>query len=214
MSTKKNDRFLKFITDAGAAVWPKLNKARRFDKKLNKSVDDPVNGKFEIDLALEGTAADALKAKITAFAEKQGLDVEEVKNWPWAAEKVKDDNGKVTKTGRTLFKFKAHATNLDGTPKRIAHWDAQAKPLSSSFVLTGGSTVKVSGFAKAFKELGGGVSLSVDAVQVLKYVEQEVRNPGFGVEEGYAGADDADEDGSSPFETQDDGEAPSNSTDF
>lgn len=213
MSTKVT--YQKYKSPRGVAVFPKTRVPVLYNKALKKSEENWKDGKFELKLALEGEVAEQEKNKIIAFAEAQGLDIEEVKNWPFSAEKVKDEDGKLTKTGRTLFNFKGYATKRDGSKNRIVHFNAAAKPLALSFVLTGGSEVKVTAIMKAFKELGGGVSLVMDAVQVLKYAEMDARNPGFDAEDGYMGDDTAaDEDETPPFDTSEDEGSPSNSTDF
>lgn len=209
MSTKKE--YFNFKTPRGAAVYPKLDRPYTFDKTKSKSFPDP-DGKFEVSLALSEKDAEAFKSKIIAWAKAQGVKPEKLKNMPWKNEEDKEGE----ETGRVLFKFKQYGKNKDGTAKRIGHFDAKANPLVSSFKLTSGSTIIVGGSASLYKELGGGISLSVTAVQVIEYREYDVANP-FGDEgDGYVGdeADDtANDNGSFDNEAAADGETAS-ATDF
>lgn len=200
MSTKKN-KYMNGISPRGVAVYPKLNAPRKWDEKKQQSVEDWKDGKFEVEIALDTETAEAFKAKLIAFAKEQGVaKPEKLKNLPW-----KEEVNKETKeeTGRLLFKFKNYATNQDSSRKRIPHVDAKAKKLDADFRLTSGSEVKIDYSASVFTTLGGGIRLLVNAVQVLKYVEQEFRN-NFGAEDGYSADDEADGEESS-FDREDEG---------
>ena len=186
-STKK--QYLQIRTPLGIAVYPKLDTPRKWSDLLNRSVDD-IEGKLEISVAFDATPAEKLKGQILDWAKTQGLKKEaSLKNVPWKDEvdKVTDDN-----TGRVLFKFTNYGTNRDGSLKRIPHWNAAAtKVLGADFKLTSGSEIKVAGSADYYvKGANSGIRLIIDAVQVLKYVEREERNPGFEAAAGYEGEED------------------------
>lgn len=197
MSTKKE--YFKFKTPRGAAVYPKLDKPYTFDKAKSKSFPDP-DGKYEVSLALDSKDADKLKADIIAWAKEQGVkSPEKLKNLPWKDEVDKETD---EETGRVIFKFKQYGKNKDGDIKRIPHFDSKAQPIGKGFKLTSGSIVKLSGSAGYFKELGGGLNLSVNSVQVIKYVPYEAHNP-F-ADEGDDGfkADDVDADDEESFDNE------------
>lgn len=207
MAKAKRDDLLDVMSPRGVAVWPKLDKPTRYDKKQKKRVIDEEEGKFEVELALEGEDAEKFQKKIKDFAVEQGLKLKSVKNWPWRDELEKETE---EPTGRVLFKFKQYATNKDGSTKRIPLWLANGKSTyPKGTKLTSGSTIKISGYGSTYTELGGGVSLFVNSVQVIKMVEYEARNPGFGNED-----DDDEGDAPDTSEVSEDNDGDESPSDF
>lgn len=196
----------------GIARYPKTSTPYRYDKAQKKSVVDLEKGKYQLEVIVPVDEAEKFIEQIKNFAVEGGLKLKNVKNWPFKDDVDDDDN----ETGFVIFKASNHATSKDGSKRTIAHFDAKAKPLGKDFKLTGGSTVIMACRPSTFKELGGGVTMYLDGVQVIKYVPYEAANPGFTSQEGY-GSDDDDDDGDedSGFKGQtDDDDEEDDPTDF
>lgn len=175
----------------GIARYPKTSTPYRYDKALKKSVVDLEKGKYQLEVIVEEETADKFIQQIKDYAVENGLKLKNVKNWPFKDEVDSDEN----ETGRVIFKASNHATSKSGEKRSIAHFDAKAKPLGKDFKLTGGSEVIMACRPSTFKELGGGATLYLDGVQVIKYVPYEAANPGFTAQEGFGSSDDDDDDG-------------------
>lgn len=164
----------------GTARYPKLDQPYYYDKAAKKSFPDPTGqtkgAEYSTEIVMTEQEAAPHIAKIKKFAEDFGLDLEEVKNWPFSKEKDKETK---KPTGNVIFKLKGYATNRDGSLNRIIMVDSKLKPLPKSFRLTSGSTIVANGYLNPFKELGGGVSMRLNNVQVIKYVEREINLDGF-----------------------------------
>jgi hypothetical protein len=167
------------FTKRGIARYPKTDKAYTFDKASQRSVPDP-DGKFSLEVIFEGNDADNVIALVKETAKEAGLKLANVKNWPF---KPEIDSETDEETGRTIIKFSQSGKDKYGEAKTIRHFDARVRPLPKSFKLTSGSEVIVAYRPRAFKELGGGVSLYLDSVQVTKFVEAQAANPGFEAQE-------------------------------
>lgn len=159
MSDKKKPEA--FQLPAGDAVYPKLDRPYTYDKAKQRSFPDP-KGKYSTGVAVDAEVAGPTIAKLKAFAKEAGL--KSVKNWPF-----KDEQDKETgePTGRVIFNMKAYGSFQDGSPKKLPKFDAKASPLPADFRVTGGSTVRCRVIPNVYKELGGGVKLTVTHVQVL-----------------------------------------------
>lgn len=197
----------------GIARYPKTDRAYKFDKAAKRSVPDP-EGKLSIEVIVDGEVAKSIEDKIKAHAKEGGLKIATVKNWPFADELDKENDDEPT--GRIVFKAWQYGSNKDGTIRKMGHFDSRGKALPSTFRLTSGSEVIIAVRPNAFKELGGGVNLYLDGVQVVKYVPYQGGNPGFGaVGDGEYYADDENEGDSAAFDSNDDTEDEAdNSTDF
>jgi len=105
---------------------------------------------------------------------------------------VKDDNGTYTHKASLKGAYKGEVTNK---PLQV---DSQGTPLPDDFQLTTGSTVSVAVQLIPY-DFGGkqSVSLRLKAVQVIKYVPMEVRNP-FGAVDGGFVMEDANPFASTP----------------
>jgi hypothetical protein len=209
MSTEKTKAPKFFIK--GTARYPKTATPYRYDRAQEKSVVDLEKGKYSLEVIVDGDEANKFIRQIQDYAAENGFKVKNVKNWPFKDEVDSDDN----ETGNVIFKAFNHATSKSGEPRSIPHFDAKAKPLGKDFKLTGGSTVIMACRPSTFKELGGGVTMYLDGVQVLKYVPYTGANPGFTAQEGFASSDD-DEDGdeSGGFTADNDNDSEDDPTDF
>lgn len=194
----------------GTARYPKTNTPYRYDKALKKSVVDEKEGKYTIEVVMPAPEAQSFIKAIEEVASEAGLKLKNVKNWPFKDEVDEDDN----ETGNVIFKASNRATTKSGEKRSIAHFDAKAKPLGKDFKLTGGSTVIVAARPSAFKELGGGVTMYLDGVQVIKYVPYAGGNPGFTAQDGFATDDDEDGDEDGGFKPANDNDAEDDPTDF
>lgn len=189
MSTKK--KVTNFVLGPATARFPKLDQPYYFDNKAKKSIPDPtgqVQGSaLSTELIMTEQAAAPYIEAIKRVAEGFGLDVDDVKNWPFSKEKDKETK---KPTGNVIFKLKKHATLKDGSVNRVVFVDSKLKPLPRGFRLTSGSTVVVNGYYRPYSELGGGVSMRLDSVQVLKYAERQSNLEGFAaVEDGFSAED-------------------------
>lgn len=185
---KKSKALLKGITPKGVAIFPWLTKA---DTKFK------AEGEYRIKLKLEGLPAtslialidDAFEKAIALMAEEKAIAVKKIKraDKPYKAETDQEGN----ETGAYLFTFKQRAliTLKDGTTKKIKVdvVDAKKKALPASTPVYGGSEVKVAYEALPFytAAVGAGLTLRLNAVQVLTLVSAGQRDHGFGEEEGF-----------------------------
>ena len=171
-----------YIIEGVEALWPKVDRTYAFNSKIKRSEPcDPrdQNAAYSIAFRMDGATAKGLSdAMKKAYADNRDDDWDAKLANPF----VKDDNGTYT-----------HKANLKGayngeTTTKPLEVDSQGTPLAEGFQLTTGSTVNVAVQLipyrmKLGKEWESGVSLRLKAVQVIKYVPLEVRNP-FGVVDG------------------------------
>ncbi len=171
-----------YIVEDVEALWPKVDRTYAFNSKIRRSEPcDPrdQNASYSVAFRMDSATAKALfTAMKKAYADNRDDDWDEKLTNPF----VKDDNGTYT-----------HKANLKGayngeTTTKPLEVDSQGTPLPKGFQLTTGSTVNVAVHLipyrmKLGKEWESGVSLRLKAVQVIKYIPQEVRNP-FGAVDG------------------------------
>ena len=159
------DKYLKFTTPLGVAVFPWLIKA---DTKFN------ADGIFKTDLKLSSAETKSIAGQLKAFYEKRFPNTKG--KMPY--KKEVDDTGK--ETGDYIFKFKSK--------NKPALFDASGKPMQDTNVF-GGSKIKVSATAASYDAAGNkGVTLYLNAVQVIDLVTGDTgssENFGFKAEEGY-----------------------------
>ena len=166
------------------ALWPKLNQTYAFDKKANKHMPcgpRDTNAAFSVDFRADNDTAKAL------FAQMSGAyNANREKSWPEkltieASPLVKDDDG--TFKGKANLKG-AYSGKITEKPVEL---DSQGNRLPDGFELTTGSTVNiaVTFYPYRMSETNWGVSLRLQAVQVIKYAKGPVRNPFGKVEGGY-----------------------------
>lgn len=199
MSTNKK-KVTRFVIGPATARFPKLDQPYYFDNKAKKSFPDPTGQRpganLSVELVMPEDQAAPLIAQCKAVAEEAGLDLDEVKNWPFSKEKDKDTK---KPTGNIVLKLKKYALARDGSVNRVTFVDGKLNPMPSGFRLTSGSTIRVNGYYAPFKEVGGGVSLRLDSVQVLKLVERSSSMDGFAVEEDAFTYEDNDKNNNNAF---------------
>ena len=180
-----------YIIQGIEALWPKVDRTYSFNSKIKRSEPcDPrdQNAAYSIAFRMDGPIAKALfKAMRVAYEDNREDDWDEELTNPF----VKDDNGTYT-----------HKANLKGayngeTTTKPLEVDSQGMPLPEGFQLTTGSTVNVAVNLipyrmKLGKDWESGVSLRLKAVQVIKYVPLEVRNPFGKVDGGFVFKDAGD----------------------
>tara|TARA_B100000963_G_C22478308_1_gene603447 strand:- start:13 stop:690 length:678 start_codon:yes stop_codon:yes gene_type:complete len=161
------------------ALWPKINTTYHFDSNEGRSVTcDPTapNAEYSIQFRMDNDTAKALFTAMT-----QSYQANKKEKWADKLERkfVKDDDGMFT-----------HKANLKGAYKnkvtqKPLQFDAKGNRLPDDFLLTTGSTVNVAVQFYPY-DMGGkqNVSLRLRAVQVIKYVPIEERNP-FEATDGY-----------------------------
>ena len=174
--SEKKARLPRIVTPAGVAVYPWLNKA---DTKFN------AEGVYKISLRLPAAEAGPLLAKLEAERDKAyeaGLQ-----EWTESHKAKGKKPPPLTKgdlpvdeeeNGTFLFRFKMKASGLrkDGSAwsQAPALFDAKGQPLDQDTEVWGGSIVKVAFQAAPFLVPGtktAGISLKLNAVQVLKLVK-------------------------------------------
>ena len=181
-----------YIVENVEALWPKIDKTYAFDQSVKRSVPcspRDQNAEFSIAFRMDSATAKALFMQM-----KGAYDANKEPKW---ADKlvnpfVKDDNGTYTHKANLKGAYKGEVTNK---PLQV---DSQGTPLPDDFQLTTGSTVSVAVQLIPY-DFGGkqSVSLRLKAVQVIKYVPMEVRNP-FGAVDGGFVMEDANPFASTP----------------
>ena len=171
-----------YIIERVEALWPKVDRTYVFNSKVRRSEPCDArdqNAAYSIAFRMDGATAKALfNVMKQTYAANRNEDWDEKLANPF----VKDDNGMYT-----------HKANLKGayngeTTTKPLEIDSSGEMLPKGFQLTTGSTVNVAVQLIPYRmKLGktweSGVSLRLKAVQVIKYVPMEVRNP-FGKVEG------------------------------
>jgi len=172
------------ITDV-EALWPRIDRTYRFDQAEKRSVPcDPLDDGSSYTIQFRMTSAKA-KELFTHMAKAYSEAREE--GWPEQIEvPFKKDEETGTYTGKATIKG---AYGKEATRKPNLY-DAGGNKLPEEFLLTTGSTVNVAVAFFPYNMREAGVSLRLRAVQVIKYVEMEERNP-FGAVEGYVHNSDA-----------------------
>jgi len=154
------------------ALWPKINRTYHFDSNEGRSVPcepNAQNAEYSIQFRMDNATA-----KDLYFAMSEVYQANKKDKWADKLERmfVKDDEGMFT-----------HKANLKGayknqTTAKPIQVDAKGNRLPADFLLTTGSTVNVAVQFVPY-DMGGkqNVSLRLKAVQVIKYVPMEERNP-------------------------------------
>jgi len=174
----------------GVARYPKTDKGYTYSKKDKKSLPDP-KGRMSVEVIVSAEDAAKYEATIKAYVVEAGKKPAKLKNFPFSPETDKETD---EETGKVVFKAWQYASNKEGEPRKLGHFNAKGKPLPKGFRLSSGSEVIIAVRPNVYDELGGGVNLYLDGVQVIKFREFD-GNPGFGeVEGGYLGDEDEDED--------------------
>lgn len=201
MATKK---IVRYTAPKGYALWPYLTKPD--DRPIK---DKPQKPAFKVNLAYDKNDADWLKLKATldglvdeAFTKAVEENPKKKKlitrQFPYSDEL--DEEGE--ETGRIIVKFKQSAQikkkNGQVINVTIPLFDAKGTPMKAGTQVYSGSILKVSFTTRPYlvdSTNGAGVSLDLNAVQVLKLVSSTQRDAGaygFGAEEGYEADDEED----------------------
>ena len=173
-----------YIIENVEALWPKLNQTYAFDKKANKHMPcgpRDTNAAFSVDFRADSATAKALFAQMSA-----AYNANKEKSWPQeltleASPLVKDDDGTFKGTSNIKGVYNGKIT------LKPVELDSQGNTLPEDFELTTGSTVNIAVTFVPYHMTkdNWGVSLRLQAVQVIKYVTRPVRNPFGNVAGGY-----------------------------
>ena len=170
----------KLVTPRGALEWVNIS---------GEGVEN-LSGKliFKATLVLDGDDAEALEAKINDFwAENKPSGFKKApKSMGFKPHTVKNDEGEYVETGKTAFTFTTATTFPDGKAKVIKTFNAKNAIVALGDTLIGnGSEGRISGVMSTYgptKTKEAGVSLYLDAIQILKLVEYS-QDAGFDAEE-------------------------------
>ena len=154
------------------ALWPKINRTYHFDSNEGRSVPcEPkdTNAEYSIQFRMNEATAKELYSEMSRVYQAN-------KKEKWADKLnrtfVKDDDGMYTHKSTLKGAYKNEVT------KKPLQVDAKGNSLPDEFLLTTGSTVNVAVQFVPY-DMGGkqNVSLRLKAVQVIKYVPMEDKNP-------------------------------------
>jgi|TARA_R110001599_G_scaffold347633_1_gene574098 hypothetical protein len=165
------------------ALWPKINTTYHFDSKVNKSMpcgalDD--GAEYSVQFRMDDATAKSLYMEMA-----KSYKANKKEKWAEKLERpfIKDDEGMFTHKANLKG---AYSNNKTTKPLQV---DAQGTKLPDDFLLTTGSTVNIAVTFNPY-DFGGkqNVNLRLKAVQVVKYVPMEDRNPfdtvdGFTIDE-------------------------------
>ena len=121
--------------------------------------------RYTINVAFSETDLAKVQEDLTKLSE--GMDNGDNEHQPWK----EDKEGRVTLFAQSGVKFKPPL------------FDAELNKLPADFVLRGGSKVRIDVSVVGFDGFGGGVTLYLNAVQVIEPAEEY--KPGFGATEGF-----------------------------
>lgn len=212
MASKEKRKYINFVTPAGVAIWPRVNKPdtkfnpdgaysarlafapdviQEFIDKYTETLDEfEVTKRAELAATAKGT--DKKKAKAAAESLKNLSRVEIGKP------EIGDDG---EETGRILINFKLNAkyTNKD-TGKTSLYvpklFDSKGKPTTVD--VWGGSVLKIGGTVNPYfsaKDDEIGVSFRLSGVKIIKLVTkggQTAESMGLGGEEEGGWSDDSE----------------------
>jgi hypothetical protein len=181
------------ISPVGKALWATLNKPDTkykeeglYSVKLEITGDDAQKLSAFLDTKLQESIAEAKKENVGKKIKEASAPYE------WT-----NDNTIVVN-----FKMKASGIKKSGETwsRKPALFDAKGKPLVGEVMIGKGSLLAVAYEASPFYTslIGAGVSLRLNAVQIIELVEFTAgsgSNPGFGEHDGY----EADEEVATPF---------------
>lgn len=171
-------------TPAGLAYWAKV-----FDPEENR-LDPSKPRSWSVSLALKQDSTEALQLMTRieeAFFSFHGKGAKQSKNaWPFKEQTDRE----VVLTGLVEFRFKKNETTKKGnTLTAPAVYDAKKGPWPEGTLIGNGSTIKVAFSPWGWEDMTGrkGISLSLEAVQVLDLVPYESMDPrdAFDEEDGY-----------------------------
>jgi len=164
---------IKLTTPMGVAKYCWLNKP---DTKFNSE------GEYKVTLVLDKEDSEPVIEKIEEVLSDHLEDIKmsgnkKVKKGPLPYAEEEDDEG--NPTGNVEFKFKTKAT----IKPKIPMFDSKGTPMSGVNVWAG-SKIKVNSLLYPYlAPIGAGISLKLNAVQVLDLVQGGGGTEGFGFEE-------------------------------
>ena len=150
-------------------------------EKPQPPFDDGGQAKYNVTLAVNPDEP-AVKEWVLGIKALTKLD----KGWPW---KIDEESGNL------FVRFASY--------KPVTIVDSKRQPLSAGIFPGSGSELRIAYTVNEYKGFGGGINLYLNAVQVIKLVEQSTQVP-FEETEGYVGGKTEDE----PKEEKRKGEMP------
>ena len=168
------------------AMWPRINRTYKFDNTERRSIpcdafDDGAAYTLQFRMT-EAQAKELYKHMKAAYAARQA----ENSDWPdkFPMPFKKDADGSFTHKAKLKGAYGAEAT------RKPAQYDAKGVKLGDDFLLTNGSTVNIAiVFTPYSGGVGTGVSLRLDAVQVIDLKPMEERSP-FSAVDGFEATTD------------------------
>lgn len=230
MSEERN--VIKGITPKGTASWPRLHEPdTKFKDEGEYSIKIKLAGSEAAELVaiIDGAHAESFETNKKAIAEakakeknpKKRAELKERADVPYKECYENDEP-----TGEYEFNFKMKASGVSkktGKPweRKPAVFNAKGKPLTPDerAKVGGGSIVKVAYEITQFytAALGAGVSLRLEAVQVIElksFANKDAGSFGFGAEDGYDGVDEGASDTGFKDESGEAGGEPKEGSDF
>lgn len=182
-----------FTFPKGEALFARLDQPYTFSKRDKRTVacKPSDNGAaYSISIKLPIKEATPIIKKIKDVWKDYNGD-EQPANWPF---KNETDRESGEATGNVIFKtkFNASYTNKDGSFARVVIYDAKGHKLPSSFEIGNGSIIRVRVQLVPHDMQGGGVSLRLKGVQVIKPIGGGFESM-FEAEEGYEATKEQDE---------------------
>jgi hypothetical protein len=166
------------------ALWPKIDRTYRFDKKEQRSVPcEPTADGAEYTLSVEMTPEQGNElhayheAKWKEFLKEPGNEKATKSNCPYE----KNEQGLVV--AKTKLKG---AYNGEPTRKPPV-FDAKNQQIADpNFQLTTGSTINIAITGVPYSGMGGGVQLRIKAIQVIELADKGGAVSPFGEAEGFS----------------------------
>lgn len=162
------------------ALWPKIDRTYRFDSKEKRSVPcEPTADGAEYTINIEMSPEQAKELHAYCQNEWKHFEKEnpgaEWNNKPYK----KNDQGLVVAKAKLKGAYNGEPT------RKPALYDANNLQITDpNFLLTTGSTINVAVTAIPYSAMGGGVSLRLNAVQVLELAAMGAATSPFEATEG------------------------------
>jgi hypothetical protein len=163
------------------ALWPRINTTYKFDNKQKRSVQcDPFDDGASYEISFRMTK-DQAKELFTSM--KAAYKEKSEGGWP---DKFDNPFKKDAEDGSYTYKARLKGAYGKDATRKPAQYDAANTKLADDFLLTTGSTVNIAGVFYPYhnNSMGTGVSLRLNAVQVIKYVPMQMSSP-FEATEGF-----------------------------
>ena len=161
MAAAKKKTYVKYKTPIGVAVYPKLDKAYKWDESSERSLPNP-DGDLSTRLRLSREDAQPMIDLVQKAIKEAGV---KPKHLPYEDEVIDDE-----KTGNVLLKLKAYGKTKDGEINKIKFYDADGHPLKGVIRVTGGSQIRLLGWISVAKM---GARMNIRECQIVDLAEQE-----------------------------------------